>query len=76
MNESTLILQPSVKEIEKEAKVGSWILANAEESDPRLGELLDDGYEPFSVQMIMKMNRITQQGEPGFIVFLKKQVKE
>jgi hypothetical protein len=57
-------------------KPGSWVLVNTEESDPRLGELLDDGFEPFSVQMVMKVNRLTQQGEPGFIVFLKKQIKE
>jgi hypothetical protein len=75
MSESTLILSPEFSKEEKEPKPGSWILVNAEESDPRLGELLDDGFEPFNVQMVMKVNRITQQGEPGFIVFLKKQVK-
>jgi len=78
MGDSGMILKlvEDKKEEPKELKPGSWILVNAEESDPRLGDLLDDGFEPFSVQMIMKMNKLMQQPEPGFIVFLKKQVKE
>lgn len=60
----------------KEPKPGSWVLANVDESDPRLEELLDDGFEPFGVQMVMKMNKLIQQAEPGFIVFLKKKTPE
>jgi len=78
MSDSGLILKlaDDKKDLKEEPKPGSWILVNAEESDPRLGELLDDGFEPFNVQMVMKVNRLTQQGEPGFIVFLKKKVPE
>jgi hypothetical protein len=61
---------------QKPPKPGSWVLANVEESDPRLEELLDDGFEPFGVQMVMKMNKLMQQAEPGFIVFLKKKTPE
>jgi hypothetical protein len=65
-----------VEKESKEPKAGSWILTHVDDGDPKLEELLDTGFEPFSVQMVMKVNRLTQQGEPGFIVFLKKQVKE
>jgi len=71
----TLITGFKEKDV-KEGKPGAWTLVNVDESDPKLEELLDSGFEPFSVQMVMKVNRLTQQGEPGFIVFLKKQIKE
>lgn len=71
----TLITGEEKKEV-KEPKPGSWVLVNVEESDPRLEELLDDGFEPFGVQMVMKMNKLIQQAEPGFIVFLKKKTPE
>lgn len=71
----TLITIPKENE-PKETKPGSWVLTHVDDGDPKLEELLDDGFEPFSVQMVMKVNRLTQQGEPGFIVFLKKQIKE
>lgn len=71
----TLITGEEKKEA-KEPKPGSWVLVNVEESDPRLEELLDNGFEPFGVQMVMKMNKLIQQAEPGFIVFLKKKTPE
>ena len=71
----TLITTEEPKK-QKDPKPGSWVLVNVEESDPRLEELLDDGFEPFGVQMIMKVNKLIQQPEPGFIVFLKKKTPE